>query len=639
MKALMGRILYGALFCAVLPALLALWTWRLEPGVALPSVNVPWLGIALSSVGFALIGAGMAALWIYGGGLPMNAFPPPRLVERGIYRYYSQPIYLGFVALCAGVSVATGSRAGFWVVTPLAAAGCAALVFGYERHDLRRRFGALPRPLIRMPAGSPSTPPIWDRLSVYVLVLLPWLVVYEAMGHVQPQDVVEVYLPFERHWPVMVWTEVVYALTYPFVIFAPLAAGTGKVLRRFTIAGLVATVVGSLAYVALPLIAPPRPFDDSGVLADLQRLERSSELNGYAACPSFHVAWAFLAAWVYAQRWPRWSWAAWLAATAISVSCVTTGMHALVDVVAGLVLFGLAFWAPALWAWLLEVTERVANSWRDWRLGPVRSINHGVYAGLAAFIGVAGIGLLAGRGSLGAVVIVALGSLIGAGLLGQLLVGGSVLSRPFSYYGGVLGAAIGVAIATAMGANLWVIAAALAVMAPWVQGMGRFRCLVQGCCHGAPTGKDWGIHYRQPLSRVCCIADLRGVPIHPTPLYSMLGNVAIGIFLGRMWSAGAPLPMIVGLYLILAGLARFVEESYRGEPMTPIVCGLRLYQWFAVISVGVGAVVMSLRTDAPAPSPDPSWAVLGAAGILGLACWFAMGVDFPAANRRFARLA
>ena len=62
-----------------------------------------------------------------------------------------------------------------------------------------------------------------DRVSAYVLLFLPWLVAYEAVGHVQPHDVMENFFGFERQWPVLLWTEVVYALTYPFVILAPLA--------------------------------------------------------------------------------------------------------------------------------------------------------------------------------------------------------------------------------------------------------------------------------------------------------------------------------------------------------------------------------------------------------------------------------
>ena len=49
------------------------------------------------------------------------------------------------------------------------------------------------------------------------------------------------------------------------------------------------------------------------------------------------------------------------------------------------------------------------------------------------------------------------------------------------------------------------------------------------------SSKECGIRYERPESRVCRIAHLQGVPVHPTPLYSMLGNVAIGLVVGRMW--------------------------------------------------------------------------------------------------------
>src|SRR5262249_7327847 len=152
--------------------------------ISLPAIHQPWIGAALIVLGVLLLAAGMHALWVHGGGLPMNAFPPPRLVQRGIYRYLSQPIYIGFVVLCAGVSVAAGSGAGLWVVTPLVATGCAALVFGYERHDLRRRFGVLPASRIDLPPDDPGAPEPWQRISVYLVLFLPWLVMYEAIGHV-----------------------------------------------------------------------------------------------------------------------------------------------------------------------------------------------------------------------------------------------------------------------------------------------------------------------------------------------------------------------------------------------------------------------------------------------------------------------
>jgi prolipoprotein diacylglyceryltransferase len=199
------------------------------------------------------------------------------------------------------------------------------------------------------------------------------------------------------------------------------------------------------------------------------------------------------------------------------------------------------------------------------------------------------------------------------------------------------------AAATAIGVltgNTLLLLAAIALEAPWMQAIGRGRCLVQGCCHGKPTNEKIGIRYRHSRSRVCCLADLKEVPLHPTPLYSILANVVIGVFLLRLWSLGASLSLVAGVYLILAGIARFVEEAYRGEPQTALVGGLRLYQWLAIVSFALGIGITTLPSGVAVGLPttfEPR--TLIAALMFGAATGFAMGVDFPRSARRFARLA
>jgi hypothetical protein len=113
--------------------------------------------------------------------------------------------------------------------------------------------------------------------------------------------------------------------------------------------------------------------------------------------------------------------------------------------------------------------------------------------------------------------------------------------------------------------------------------------------------------------------------------------VAGGI-LFRLWSGGANPPIIIGTYLILNGVGRFVEEAYRGEPQTVIAGGLRLYQWAAIASVLLGIGATFLHADMPALSPGLTWPAVG----WGLFSWaftqFAMGIDFPKSNVRFSRL-
>jgi prolipoprotein diacylglyceryltransferase len=165
------------------------------------------------------------------------------------------------------------------------------------------------------------------------------------------------------------------------------------------------------------------------------------------------------------------------------------------------------------------------------------------------------------------------------------------------------------------------------------------RCLVQGCCHGHQAPASVGIRYTHPRSRVVRLSTLGGVPVHPTPLYSILWNVATAVVVVRLWSLHAPTHLVAGVYLILNGLGRFVEEAYRGEPQTPIYARLRLYQWVALGSVVAGALVTALGRSAPAPPLEPNLASVLAGLVVGAATWVALGFDFPDSKARFSRLA
>ncbi len=435
------------------------------------------------------------------------------------------------------------------------------------------------------------------------------------------------------------WTESVYASVYLAVVLVPLVARSAGQVRRFAITGYVGAGLGFLVYLVVPLVAVPKEFEPSGWAGHLLMLERADGLAGRAAFPSFHVFWACAAAyvWTWLGRWPARAAPLWLAGAA--ASCATTGMHSLADVAGGLALFLAAAWAPAWWNLMRRCAERVANSWREWRIGPVRIINHGVYAGAAAFAGVLISAALAGPEHVGSLAVCAGCGLLGAAMWGQALTGSRVLLRPFGYFGFVLGAAAGLVGLGLAGLDLLTPGAAIVTGAPWAQAIGRARCLVQGCCHGAPCGAETGIVYTRPQSRVVFVAGLGGVPVHPTPLYSIAGNVVIALLLARLWSVHVPATFIGGAYLILAGLLRFVEESVRGEPQTPTVGRLRIYQVLAIASVVAGMAVSAVPSEPVSASlrlDTVTW-VLASASALVFA--FAMGIDFPRSSRRFARLA
>jgi protein-S-isoprenylcysteine O-methyltransferase Ste14 len=642
------RILYGALFVLALPLLLVSWSGALSRQIPLAGVYSPTAGLALAAVGSALVVAGGIGLMLYGRGLPMNAFPPPVLVRRGVFRWLRNPMYIGVVLLCAGIALAAGSAAGLWLVTPALGLGALALIWGYERRDMFDRFGAasLDPPLLSLPRDRHGAPRATERMAVYLWVLIPWLIAYAAVQALgRPPDAFVTTLGPERRWPVLQWTELVYFSAYIFIPITPLVIRSARGLRGFAVRGAVATVGVTLCWLVVPVVADNRAFVADGLPGQLLAFEQHSS-RGMAAWPAFHVLWSLLAA----QGWGSnaraggsvaWKWMGWSWAALISASCLTTGMHSIIEVVSA-VLFYLPLRNPErTWEWIRGGTERLANSWREWRIGPLRVINHGIWAALGAACGVVVGGSAAGPGRYPAIAALGLAVLLGAGLGAQALEGSSKLLRPFGWYGGVLGGVAGTMLIWAF-TDIPPVAllAALSVAAPWIQIFGRIRCLIQGCCHGGPAGPLRGICYRHPRSRVNQLAGLSGVPLHATPLYSITGNLIIGVLMVRLQVLGASDPILLGVYLMLAGFARFVEEAYRAEPQTPVLGGLRLYQWCALFSVAAGLVCTSLPgTGSPggfiAP-PAPLWWY--GAGV-GLLYGIAMGVDFPGSNRRFSRLA
>jgi protein-S-isoprenylcysteine O-methyltransferase Ste14 len=636
-----GKVLYGLLFCAVLPGLLLAWTRATKDAVewSAPDGVWPWAGWVMASMGFALLLVAMRDLWEYGKGLPMNAFPPKFLVQQGAYALFVHPIYVGAVIMVLGFALGTRSSSGLYLVSPVFTLCCWALVQGYERDAIRSRFGERTHQVLFSLPGDHSGPAsLTKRMAVAVLVFAPWLFAYELLIHVGPaHDAIDTFLPCERGRTVLSWAEPFYALTYPFVFLVPFVITSSRLLRGFALDALWAMGLGLFLQAVLPFMAEPLTFiGGEDLLSKAIRTERASD-GPAAAFPSFHVIWAFVATIAYARKWPGARAWLWITGMAISWSCLATGAHSLADVLAAI----LVCCAVARRTWIAEqvhgACERIANSWAEWHFGPVRIISHGLYAGLGGAVCIA---VAAATGAAPwPILFITVCGVIAAALWGQFVEGSPRLLRPFGFYGSVLGVAIGAGIAhfagvLPVGRSL----VALALAAPWMQLVGRFRCLVQGCCHGYPVNGRGGIVYLNDHTRACAISNLKGVPIHNTQLYSMCSNMLMGMVLWRLAWSGMSHTLIIGLYLILSGIARFVEEHYRGEAQTMIAGGLRLYQWVALATVLFGMLVTCLPSTSFAPEPLLGLDTWIASALGGVIAAFAMGGDLPRSHMRFSRL-
>jgi prolipoprotein diacylglyceryltransferase/protein-S-isoprenylcysteine O-methyltransferase Ste14 len=611
----LGKLLYGSLFAVLLPIGLAAWTRGVRGNVGLRGIHSVSLGALIGVAGALLWSAGILALRSRGGGLPMNAYPPPRLVTQGVYAAVAHPIYAGFVLLSAGVSIAFGSAAGLWLVCPMLAMAAGALWWGYERIDLRARLGTPPRAAwLGVPYHSPDPPSMKERLgALFLAIAVPALAALMLRG----SGLVGSPTCFSRGTQARAWAALALMLT------AALAVRTCADLRKV----LLSSWVGSLLLALVTLALPSGPFGGrlpvapDGALLALIGMTAIAALLGRTArlCPAAQNVLALIG----------------------GLFLIGRGWTPSPESLLGAGIFTLASARWALWRAALHFSEKAANCWRESDFGSVRILHIGWLAALPAFGGAALTVVLLGPGFAVMTVWAFLFMLIGSALWAQIIEGSPTVSRPYGFFGAVAAIVIFALIAAPLAFNTspWAVLGAFATVAPWAQGLARLRCFANGCCHGAPCPPSCGVVYRNPHTRVVRLVHWGGVPIHPTQLYSLIGNALIGVLMMRLWAEGAPLALITGLYFALMGLARFVEEAYRGEPQTPVYAGLRLYQWMSIGCLILGAMLTTVSGSQRAPAPVPSFHALWAGFAAGAVTWVGVSIDFPGSKKRFARLA
>ena len=89
------------------------------------------------------------------------------------------------------------------------------------------------------------------------------------------------------------------------------------------------------------------------------------------------------------------------------------------------------------------------------------------------------------------------------------------------------------------------------------------------------------------------------IPLHPTQLYeSAAEGLVFAFLLWRMRSPHRP-GEILGLYLVLSSIARFIIEFYRTHQQAlPFGGPLSLTQWIAIVLILPG-LFLTLRSTAP----------------------------------------
>ncbi len=614
-----GKILYALTFLVCVPAGLLIWAKYTRDLIQIPAIESKPAGLIFMMVGGFLILWGMVSLKKFGKGLPMNAFPPALYVSKGPYRFLHHPIYVGFGMLMIGWFIFTGSASGLWLVSPLTILGIIALVKGYEEIDLNERFPDQKiKTIFDLPGNNAGLPGLNDCLAssfwICVVLISGNFIVHKIGGSAVPLvgEPLHNYLGYNLN-PLSF-------LSFIFLITTPFYLKRNNMLREWVISSLVSMFYLLFVGLLYPQIGAQYLPDEGYTLFTVPISLLLLSLNAII-------------------KQARWIGLFILTFITLVVIQLFNSRSALLHCLNAIVIFFLSVNYLNIWGFLRNLSEKIANSWKEWVFGKVRVINHGFYVGFGGFFGILLAGILAGKGYALALLVSTIILVICAALWAQFIEGSEKLKRPFGFYGGLVGILFGTFAVWVMGINCWIVIGVCSVVMPWVQAIGRLRCLVNGCCHGRRIDNPFvGIRINHPRSRVCNLSGLKGELIHATQLYSIIWLFWVGILLIALWNKNFTPPFIFGLYLILVNLGRFVEEAYRGEVQTPSIRGLHIYQWTAIISILSGILMTVIKIEPVVITPCFSWESFFAAAISGLFIFFAMGVDFPYSNARFSRL-
>jgi len=175
----------------------------------------------------------------------------------------------------------------------------------------------------------------------------------------------------------------------------------------------------------------------------------------------------------------------------------------------------------------------------------------------------------------------------------------TALKPGFAFQGGLVGAALGVVgVAAYADVDFFLLMDAMALGFPLGHAIGRVACHTYGCCHGRPTRARLAIRYTNPDSKAVWHSRLHGVPLHPTQLYSALGNALLFLVLTVLACHPLRAGEIAAAYLVLGSAGRFLVEFVRGEP-TPRRMGLTPFQWVAIASFVCGVVLLQQALGNP----------------------------------------
>jgi len=162
------------------------------------------------------------------------------------------------------------------------------------------------------------------------------------------------------------------------------------------------------------------------------------------------------------------------------------------------------------------------------------------------------------------------------------------------FYGGLIAAvAVGLWLVRRYKLPPWTTADLMAPGIALGHVVGRFGCLLAGCCYGRPTDVPWAVTFTDPLAAANVGTPLQ-IPLHPTQLYDAGAELLILALLLSTERKGRPFAgRTFWAYMLLYGVSRFIIEFYRGDISRGTVMGsLSTSQFVSLLLVPVSILML-----------------------------------------------
>jgi phosphatidylglycerol:prolipoprotein diacylglycerol transferase len=194
---------------------------------------------------------------------------------------------------------------------------------------------------------------------------------------------------------------------------------------------------------------------------------------------------------------------------------------------------------------------------------------------------------------------------------------GALFSRGgLVWYGGFIGGALAVIL---NGWRLrvplrWTMQLAAPALAA-AYALGRVGCFLVNDDYGQPTNLPWGVKFPNG-SPPSTAANLHGfgvtlppgvdpstvMTVHPTQLYEVAAMLVAFAVLWVLRKKGRPVGWLFGVYLVFAGIERFLVEIVRAKD-DRLLGSFTIAQLASVILVALGALLMVVWRRGPSPAP------------------------------------